>query len=231
MVIALASCIASIANAQMAFKSGVIDFSYTDTDLGQDIVNLSFGGRADYDIGALGLQLDGNVATITDFAFSLEQYSVGIHINKTLNNGTKLGGFVGAQTLSFWGSTLEFYNIGAEAMMSFGQVDVETAIIGIFLDDLSDADWRVKVDLYYTVSPAFEVSLGVDYWLDDGPYTALYSVGANYQLPNMPLSIGAKYSASEGFDTLEFVASYEFGDPNNQRLFQTRSFPFFLIGI
>ena len=172
LAIVLASCIAGTASAQMAFQSGVIDFSYVDDRFGPGVVDLGFDGRADYDIGAFGLQLDGSANIITDFSFSLGIYSVGLHANKTLNNGAKLGGFIGVGTLSGPRGSLSLYNIGAEAMMSFGPADVEVAIVGLFEDNLGDANWRAEIDVYYEISRAFEVSLGVDYWLDGGPSPA-----------------------------------------------------------
>jgi len=227
LAIVLASSIAGTASAQMAFQSGVIDFSYADDQFAPGVVSLGFGGRADYDIGSFGVQLDGSANVLTDFTNSFSVYSVGIHVNKTLNNGTKLGGFAGVDTISLFGLTDNIYNIGAEAMMSFGAADVEVAIVGLFADNLGDANWRAKIDVYYGISRAFEVSLGVNYWLDGGPGAALFTIGADYQLPNMPISIGAKYYFVDGFDRLEFVASYEFGNPDNQRLFQKRVLPFF----
>jgi len=228
--IALASCLAGTASAQMAFQSGVIDFSYGDIELEGPAVILNFGGRADYDIGAFGLQIDGSALIIADFPDSVEQYSIGVHVNRTLSNGIKLGGFAGVETLSLSGPYFTIYNVGAEAMMSFGAFDVEAAIGNFFGNEIGDIFWRAEVDLYYEISPAFEISLGVDQLFNAGFTNTFYTAGASYQLPNMPLSIGAKYYAADGFDRIEFVASYEFGDPNNERLFQSRSFPLFFGG-
>ena len=176
------------------------------------------------------MQIDAGLTVLTDFSESINEYSVGAHVYKELPGGTKLGGFVGSDIFSGSGVSQTFYNYGVEGITSFGAFDVEASIGGVAIDGFSDSIGRANVDVYFAVTPAIEISAGVDYLFISGDSLSSYHAAAIYNFQNMPLSIGANYTTSEGSDTFGVRASYAFGSPTNERLFRNHSYSLFLGG-
>jgi len=224
---------ASTASAQLSFSSASIDLDYlTDQRFSGGFV--TFGGRADYDIGQLGMQLDGKAgAVVGNGGLPLSIYNAAVHVYKPFGNGAKFGGYAGLSPVSLLGRTSYIYSVGVEGMMSFGPLDMEAAISNISIAGSAITAWFVEVDAYYTISQAVELNAGVSSLMSNGnsPST-YYSIGAKYKMANIPVSLGANYFLSSKNDTfIEFVASYAFGPGSDERLFSSRAYPVFQGGL
>ncbi|MCF6305243.1 MAG: hypothetical protein L3J33_07725 [Rhodobacteraceae bacterium] len=217
------------ASAQVAFQFGTIDLDYYNADFPADIYMFGGSARADYDIGNFGLQLDGNIVVMTDFSSNFTSSSVGAHVYKELGNGTKLGAYLGAEIISFLGSTSTLFSYGLEGMTSLGPVDVEAYLGGLSFEG-SNIFWTADVDAYYSVTEALEISAGITHMFDDGFSDTGYSIGVKYDIPNMPISIGAEYTFNEFDDMVILKASYAFGGPTDERLFSERQSNFLVFG-
>lgn len=226
----LISAMAGAASAQMVFQTGNVDFTYYDLGFGPDLSTFELGVRADYGMGQLGLQLDGGVSILTDFSESIESYSVGVHVYKPLDNGAKVGGYAGYDLFSESGTTEGLVNFGVEGMANFGAVDIEASIGGHKFDGAPDYYWMATLHAYYEVSDAVELSAGIDHFFYDTSTLTDYRIGVAYTLPNIPLTIGAEYSAMDGNDSFGIMASYAFGPASDERLFQSRSYPVYFGG-
>ena len=218
---ALVSAIAGTASAQMVFQTGQVDFTYYDLGFGPDLSTFELAGRADFDVGQMGLQLDGGVSILTDFSESVESYAVGVHVYKPLYWVAKVGGYAGYDLLSDSGGSDGIINFGVEGMASLGAVDVEASIGGHKFDGAPEYYWMATLHAYYEVSDSVELSAGIDHFFYDTSTLTDYRLGVAYTLPNMPLTIGAEYSAMDGNDSFGIVASYAFGPASDERLFRS----------
>ncbi len=209
------------ASAQVAFQFGTIDLEYFDVNHGLDVYTFSGGGRADYDIGNLGLQLDGTAFAITNFNSSYTNLSVGAHVYKQLENGAKFGAYFGIK--SFDGPIIPqliVYKFGLEGMMRFGPLDVDAYLGGSIANGYFF--WMVDVDVYYSLTDRLELSLGMAQIIDEERVSTDYSIGLMYDIPNAPLSIGLEYLPDDLSSMVVVNASYAFGAPTNERLFGKR---------
>ncbi len=215
------------ASAQVAFQFGTIDLEYYNADLGPDVYMFGGSGRADYDIGNFGLQLDGNILVITDFSSSFMTSSVGAHVYKELGSNTKVGTYLGIDAIDAFGSSLNFFNYGLEGITSLGPVDFEAYLGGVLFEG-SSLFWRADVDAYYSITETLELSAGIAHMFDGGFNETAYNIGVMYDFSNMPISIGAEYTFNEFDDIVIFKASYAFGGPADERLFSERQSNFLL---
>ncbi len=223
----LATLAAGTASAQLAFESGSIDAAYYPLS-GTDFVGYALGVRGDYQLGGLGVQLDGSATLFNGVGDDVTEYSIGLHAYKALPSGAKFGAFVGLD--SFFYAT-PFKNFGAEAMVSLGSVDMEASVGRVYLDNFNNGVWIANLDAYYEISPAIEVSAGAIIFFDAEIESTFYTIGAEYTLPNMPLSIGAQYlTDGEGTDDINIVASFAFGPKTDERLFSGRAYPLYIGG-
>lgn len=209
------------ASAQVAFQFGTIDLEYFDVNYGQDVYTFSGGGRADYDIGSLGLQLDGTAFAITNFNSTYTNLSAGAHVYKQFENGAKFGAYVGIK--SFDGPAIPqliIYKFGLEGMMSFGPLDVDAYLGGAIANGYFS--WIVDIDAYYSLTNTLELSVGMAQIIDEERVSTDYSIGLMYDIPNMPVSIGLEYVPDDLNSMVVVSASYAFGAPTNERLFGKR---------
>lgn len=209
------------ASAQVAFQFGTIDLEYFVVNHGQDVYTFSGGGRADYDIGNLGLQLDGTAFAITNFDATYTNLSVGAHVYKQFENGAKLGAYFGIK--SFEGPLIQqliAHKFGLEGMMSFGPLDIDAYLGGAIAN--GHFFWMVDIDAYYSITDRLELSVGMAKIMDANSNSTDYSIGLMYDIPNVPLSIGFEYQPDDIFDTVVVNVSYAFGAPSDERLFGKR---------
>jgi len=220
---ATVASLSGAASAQVAFQFGTLDFTRLYSDEFSSInYYLSGNGRGDYNIGNLGMQLDGGVLMMTDPITPFYFYSAGIHIYKPLVNGTKLGAYASIDVMDFSGRfgpiTPKIYGFGVESITRIGPVEIE-AYIGRLSYENGFVYWLTEVDVFYELSDAFELSAGVTHFFDGA---TSYSFGATYTFPNSPVSLGADYAFDDNFSYLGVTASYALGAPTDERLFQKR---------
>ncbi len=219
---ALLTVAAGAANAQMAFETGEIDFSYYGYETIPDLSGLVLGVRGAYGIGQMGMQLDASAIVMTDWVDSLEMYSAGLHLYMPLANGSKIGAFA---AFDIYGPSVEVYRVGAEGMANFGALDLEAAASYIAMS--SDNYWAANIDAYYAISPAFEINAGAFFLNQTGFSFSTYTVGASYTLPTIPLAIGASYTATDTNGIYGLNASFAFGPKPQERLFKSRRYPLY----
>lgn len=227
------AAMAGAASAQVSFSSASIDLSYL-TTADSSLAYAGFGGRADYDIGQFGLQLDGSANGIMNAGLPLEVYNAAAHIYKPFGNGTKVGGFVVLDSLYFIGTKTNIYSVGVEGMMTFGALDIEASIANIYFSGPTNNAWFAEVDAYYSISQAIELNAqATSFFSSGGAPTNTYSLGVNYTMASVPISLGANYQfANGGGDSfIEVVASYAFGPSSDERLFSNRVYPIFKGGL
>ncbi len=223
----LVAGMASAASAQMTFETGSVDVNYFTYDGIPGAYTASLGVRGAYNIGQFGLQLDGSVLSIYVLGSSVEDYSAGIHLTKTLGNGVKLGAYTAVDEFSVFSTTL--YGFGAEAMASFGALDLEAAITATTdFGPGSNTLWIADIDAYYQVSPSLELNIGTMQFLGKGVAFEVYSVGLDYAFANTPLTIGAEYMTRQGNGIFNINASYAFGPKSDERLFGSRQYPLYI---
>lgn len=227
------AAMAGAASAEVSFGSAIIDVSYlTPTDSSFSFG--SFGGRADYDIGQFGLQVDGSASMIISTGLPFELYSAAAHVYKPLGNGAKVGGFASFDSFYIFGISTSIYSVGAEGMMSFGALDIEASIANIWVGGTTSSAWFAAVDAYYSVGQAIELRGGVSsLFVSAGTTTTTYTVGAQYTMASIPLSLGANYQFDNGWGSefVEIVASYAFGPRSDERLFSNHNYPVFQGGL
>ncbi len=218
---------ASTASAQMTFDTGSVDLNYYGYDGLPGISSLGFGVRGAYSIGQLGLQFDGSILSFSAFGSSIEDYSAGIHLNKQLGNGTKIGVHIAADNFTLLSSPI--YAFGAEGMVSFGSLEVEAAITATTdFSPGSNMIWIADIDAYYEISRSLELNIGTLQLFSNGLAIESYSVGLNYSLSNIPLTVGASYLTRQGNGIYNISASYAFGPKSEERLFSSRQYPLYI---
>lgn len=219
----------SAAHAQISFQSGLLTFGYISDAAFANADNFSFTAQGDYNIGQMGLQLDGSISAVTDFTYFFAEYSIGAHVYKEFGNGTKVGAFANADYFDLFGSNV-LLGVGVEGMKRFGALDIEASVGWLTVSDQPDGFGIATLEAYYSVSPSIEVSAGYFVFFDTGNSFTSYRVGANYTLANLPIAIGVNYYNVEDLGTLQLEASYAFGAPGDERLFGSRAYPLFTSG-
>lgn len=226
------------AQAQMVFDGGEISASAlfpTGSNLAE-VVAYGIAGKAAVSFGNIGVQADLGYDTAQSGTVSLYEWDAGLHAYYKFSNAFRAGAFYTSETLSSsgGGSSATFTSFGAEALFDMGNLDVEFSIGGLGGDIVNGMVF--SADGYYQISDAFEVNAGVWIYIDNdgaGDQVTIATVGANYTLANMPITLGVSYNAgylsSSGGQVGGSVSaniSYGFGAGSGERLFKTRNFSY-----
>ncbi len=221
----------------MTFQQGSVEFGYSPGALGTSADVFSLEGQFLYQTGSIGLQFDAKAAVLTDYSSSLNEYLIGIHAYKPFANGVKLGGY-GAYSLltsSGGGGSVSILDTRGEGIFQLGgAVDLEASVGALTFFDSGSSSASLGIanrDIFYAISPSFEVSAGSLIAFSSSGTTSTYRVGASYELANMPVTLGLTYGFDgSGNDSLGLTASYAFGGPASERQFRGHGYPLNLGG-
>ncbi len=218
----------------MVFDGGEISTNVS-FPTGSNIVgtpNYSIEGKAAVSFGSIGVQAEFGYDTVP--SFSLYEWDAGVHAYYKFGNTFKVGAFYTSESLGVVGGAADFSftTFGAEALFDLGDLDIELSIGGV--GGNLEAGFIISADGYYQFSDAFEVNAGVWVYTDNdgaGSQVMIATVGANYSMANLPITLGVSYNA--GFYTsfsgqvggsISANISYGFGAGSGERLFKTRNF-------
>ncbi|MCI2400290.1 hypothetical protein [Aliiroseovarius subalbicans] len=212
-----------IASAETGFQYGAIDFDAYGFGA-NDSYAFNLTARGAFDLGSMGLQVDGRVAMLTDFTDSDELYSVGAHLYTSVADGHRLGGYLGYSHIPTSSRGIVF--AGAEGLFDLGAVDVE-ASLGVmrFTSGSSPTFANVGLTAMFDVAPNVELSATYAglFPMDAGPGGQVNAglLKATYYVPNSAWSMNATLGYTDGNDTMVYGLglSYAFGAQSVDRLF------------
>lgn len=209
-----AIALASAAQAQVAFEKGTVSLNFGIIS-DADITLVDAESALAFSTGNLGFQIDGAINMITDFSNFDSFGSYGLHFYKPTANGNKYGAYVSASYF--------LTQVGAEAMVSVGALDIEGSI-GILSADFGlDNIYNATIDLYYTVNENIEVSAGYNLYFDDANSEGIFRIGGSYMLPNSDLAINAGYRDQFESSIIDIGVTWSFGGNQDMRLFGDRT--------
>ncbi len=216
------------AQAQMVFDGAdiTVDAVFPLTGGFTDSTKIGVTGRAAISFGSIGIQADIGYDTATGSVLppSFYTWDAGLHTYYKISETVKVGAFYTSENLELLG---QYSTFGVEAMLGFGKLDVELSIAGS--EDIGADLVIVTADGYYQINDTLEVSAGVSSYINEFGHISIASIGADYTLANLPVSLGAAYThgfSSNGNgsgDSISVNVFYSFGGTGGQRLFQNRN--------
>ena len=214
-VVALLS--AGAASAEVAFEKGTIgvDLGFID---GEDVTLFDVDARIAFTTGSFGFQIDSGMMGITDFSDMESFGTFGLHFYKNTANGAKFGAYLA--------NTYFINQVGVEAIVPFGALDIE-ASLGMLGEDFGSSDlYQATFDVFYGVSENIELNAGVDHLFDDSDSVTIYRVNGTYMIPNSDVAVTVGYEDIDGESIINAGVSWSFGPNQDTRLFGDRGFDF-----
>lgn len=223
--------IGSTASAQFAFSHGDVSLGAYGFTNSPGIYGFELAARGDYDIGSLGLQLDGTFDYLTDFSSSISSSALEAHVYKELASGHKVGAYFGAGRFAFASDYIGF--TGIEGMFDLGAVDVEASLGALYVFGGGSAIGDASLYAFYEISPSFEVSAGIRGLFDSSFTEATAALGAQYNIPNSDFAVSGYVSTpvgGGGFSAHTVVGlqvTYSLGNNNGERLFNSHNVTYY----
>ena len=212
-IIALLS--AGAASAEVAFEKGTVGVNFGIID-DEDYTLVDIDAKVAFTTGNFGFQIDAGVIGFTDFS-DMESFGTsGLHFYKNTANGAKFGAFLS--------NTVTIRQVGVEAMVPLGALDIEGSF-GAFNEDFGSSDYyEATFDLYYGVSERIELNAGVNHFFDADGSDTTYHVNGTYMFPNSGVAVTVGYEDFDGESIINAGVSWSFGPNQDTRLFSDRNF-------
>lgn len=230
---AVLASIGASANAQIAFTGMDLTAKFLEPlgTSGGSTYGYGIDGQAVFSSTSFGVQTDFGLQGANSSGSSATEYDVGLHVFSSLSDSFKLGGFYTFDSFNGSGSSIGLTTYGGEALAHFGKLDADFSIAatngaGI----LSAINFRATADAYYQINDSFSMNVGASYLKGVGGSLTLYTIGAQYQLANMPLTLGVdlmkpvESGGGSGSGAVQATVSYGFGPHSDGRMFGKRNF-------
>lgn len=213
--------LAGAAHAQMTLVGGSASINYGAAQFFDSTSVYNLDVNSAWSLGNFGVQAGAQVTLYDPSGNSSTSYAADAHFYRQTANGNKYGGFVNILGGNNGGN---LYDVGVEAMLSFGMVDVE-ASTGVWYNSFSSGTDTGSFDLaaYYAVTDNIEINASMNsiYQIGGPGFIALYQVGAAYEFPSNGLVASAGYGFyNEGSaDLITVGLGWKFGPNQDERLF------------
>jgi len=228
--------LASIGQAQ-AFNGAVIEggvYTLLSGGPGTAFYDYNLGGRADFGVGAFGLQLDGYAG---GWYYSGSTHAttsqVGVHGYYTMSNGVKVGAYAANETDQF--NPFGLSNItsyGAEVLFGTGATTYEISG-GSYAGAAASGTYSVAARVSHRINSSFGLTGSYEYiTASTGIFTSAgrAKLSVDYTMPSMPITLSMQYSNGSlytsgptlNYDKIGINVSYAIGGQDPAKLFTPR---------
>ena len=227
-IIGAAAAIAAMAapSVAVAQATGHVDLGYVNTSVDQggfdqDVDTLVLGGSAAFDLGGLGLQLDGRIGNAEpDTGDDLDFWSVGGHLFKR-SNAWLIGGYVGFGNIESTGADVDEWTVALEGQHYMERTTIDGALSYSEAEDANIESTAIDLGVRHFLNDNFAIGGNLGFANLESTGTdadsTTFGVEAEWQMESHPISIFAGYQHSEvddadiDADSLGVGVRYNFG--------------------